>query len=125
MSSLCFQTNVLAKFVDIIGIFFYTYSLILCVVALYINYQRSKLDYRRKINSTLRHSSLITKISGIALNRGVKHTHNHERPQKLFHGGQRRHLYMVFRLLAKQCKRTFTKHFNLFKPQRNCAMLGQ
>jgi len=54
---LCFQTNVLAKFVDITGIFFYTYALILCVIALYINYQRSKLDYRRKINSTLRHSS--------------------------------------------------------------------
>ena len=30
---------------------------ILCVIALNINYQRSKLGYRRKINSTLRHSS--------------------------------------------------------------------
>jgi len=28
-----------------------------CVIALNINYQRSKLGYRRKTNSTLRHSS--------------------------------------------------------------------
>ena len=53
----CFQTNVLAKFVDIIGMFFYTHSLILCVIALNLNYQRSKLRYRRKMNSTLQHSS--------------------------------------------------------------------
>jgi len=32
-------------------------TLILCVSSLNINYQRSKLGYRRKINSTLRHSS--------------------------------------------------------------------
>jgi len=32
--------------------------LILCVIALNTNYQRSKLGYRRKIKSTLRHSSL-------------------------------------------------------------------
>jgi len=31
--------------------------LILCVIALNINYQRSKLGYRRRTNSTLRHSS--------------------------------------------------------------------
>jgi len=31
--------------------------LILCVVALNINYQRSKLGYQRKTNSTLRHNS--------------------------------------------------------------------
>ena len=31
--------------------------LISCVIALNVNYQRSKLGYRRKINSTLRHSS--------------------------------------------------------------------
>jgi len=34
----CFQTNLLAKFVDIICIFFYIHSLILCVIALNINY---------------------------------------------------------------------------------------
>jgi len=32
-------------------------------------------------------------------------------------------LHMVFRLLAKQCKRTFTKHFTFSKPQRKCVML--
>jgi len=31
--------------------------LILCVIVLNINYQRTKLGYRRKIHSTLRHSS--------------------------------------------------------------------
>ena len=41
---------------------YYAYSstctpLDLCVIALNINYQRSRLRYRRKINSTLRHSS--------------------------------------------------------------------
>jgi len=40
----------------------YAYSstralLILCVIALNINYQRSKLGFRRKIHSTLPHSS--------------------------------------------------------------------
>jgi len=52
-----FQTKILAKFVDTICTFFHTHSLILCVIALYINYQRSKLRYRRKINSLLRHRS--------------------------------------------------------------------
>jgi len=83
-----------------------------------------RLSEENKLNATTQ-QFITAKISGIALNRGVKHIHNHERPQKLFHGGQRRHLYMVFGLLAKQCERTFTKHFNLFKPQRKCAMLGQ
>jgi len=50
----------------------YAYSstrtlLILCVIALNINYQRSRLGYRRKINSTLQHSSSSPKISGCAL----------------------------------------------------------
>jgi len=52
-----YQNNVLAKFVDTISIFFYTYSLILCVNALNINYQHSKLGYRRKLQSTLRRNS--------------------------------------------------------------------
>jgi len=34
-------------------------------------------------------------------------------------------LLIVFRLLAKQYKRTFKKHFSLSKQQRKCAMLGQ
>jgi len=42
-------------------------SLILCVIALNINYQRSNLGYWRKINSVRRHSS-------------------HGRPQKFFQG---------------------------------------
>ena len=51
------QTNFLAKFVDI-----YAYSstptpLILCVIAPNINYQRSKVGYRRKLNSVLRQRS--------------------------------------------------------------------
>ena len=53
----CFQTNVLVKFVDIICIFPTRTPLILCVIALNINYQRSKLGYWRKINSFLRHRS--------------------------------------------------------------------
>jgi len=51
MSYSCFQINVLAEFLDIIWIFFYMQSHYLT------NYQRSKLWYRRKMNSTLRHSS--------------------------------------------------------------------
>jgi len=31
--------------------------LILCVIELNVNYQRSRLGYRRKIHSTLQHSS--------------------------------------------------------------------
>jgi len=46
----------LAKFVDTMCIFFYAHSFILCVIEFITNYQRSKLGYRRKINSTLRHS---------------------------------------------------------------------
>ena len=59
MSYSCLQTNDLAKFVDIICIFFYTpaHPLILCVIALNTNYQRSKLGYRRKTNSVPRHRS--------------------------------------------------------------------
>ena len=47
----CYESNVLAKFVDIISVFFYTHS------PYFINSQRSKLGYRRKIHSMLRHSS--------------------------------------------------------------------
>jgi len=48
MSYSCFQTNVLAEFVDITGIFFYRHSLVLCVIALNTNYQRSTLGCRGK-----------------------------------------------------------------------------
>jgi len=42
--------------VDIVCIFFYIHSpYFMCHCT--INYQRSKLGYRRKTNSTLRHSS--------------------------------------------------------------------
>jgi len=40
-------------------------------------------------------------------------------------GGNVDILLMVFRLLAKQYKRTFAKHFTLSKPQRKCTILGQ
>jgi len=53
----CFQANVLAKFVDIICIFVSTHSLNLCVIELNINYPYSRLGYRKKIHSTLRHSN--------------------------------------------------------------------
>jgi len=48
----------------------YAYSsthtlLISCVIALNINYQRCKLGYRKKIHSTLRHSS--SKLQNIRL----------------------------------------------------------
>jgi len=51
----CFQTNVLAKFFDTICIFFYIHSPYF--IALNINYHRSKLGYRRKLHSTLRHNN--------------------------------------------------------------------
>jgi len=31
--------------------------IIFCVIALNLNYQRSKLEYRKKLNSVLRHRS--------------------------------------------------------------------
>jgi len=52
----CFQTNVLAKFVGIICIFVYTHFLNLWVIELNVNYQRSRLGWR-KMHSTPRHSS--------------------------------------------------------------------
>ena len=68
-----FQTNVLAKFFDIICVFFYTCSpYFMCH---YTEYKLSALQggYRRKINSTLRHSSFISaKISGCVLKQGSK-----------------------------------------------------
>jgi len=46
-----FPNNVLAKFVDKICIFFYThYPSFMCVIALNIYYQRSKLDIGGKQN---------------------------------------------------------------------------
>jgi len=72
----CIQTNVLAKFVDIICIFFYTqtHSLILCVIALNLNCQCSKLGYRRKLNSMLHRSSKLQNFDCV-LKKGSK-THS-------------------------------------------------
>ena len=64
----------------------YAYSSIrtplnLCVTALNINSQRSRLRYRRNINSTLRRSSIsqLRKYLASRENRGVKHTHHRVR----------------------------------------------
>jgi len=46
-----------------------------CVISLNRNYQHSTLGYRRKIKSTLRHSSSTAKISGCAWKPGSK-THS-------------------------------------------------
>jgi len=62
----CLQTTILVKFVDIICIIFYTHS------PYFINYQRSKLGYRRKMNSTLRQQFITAKIPGCALKQGSK-----------------------------------------------------
>jgi len=58
--------------------------LILCVIALNINYQRSTLGYRRKIHSTLRHSQQFKTaiISGCALKQRSK-THSSVRQSNL------------------------------------------
>ena len=45
-----------------------------------------RLAEENKLNATTQ-QFITAKISGIVLNSGVKHTHNHKRPQKLFHGG--------------------------------------
>ena len=72
----CFQINVLAKFVDTVCVFFCTHSLNLYVTALTTNYQRSRLRYRRKFNSTaMTQQFRIAKISGCALKQGSK-THS-------------------------------------------------
>jgi len=48
--------------------------------ALNINYQRSKLEYRRKIHSTLQHSSSkLKKYQAARWNRGVKQIHHYVR----------------------------------------------
>jgi len=73
----CFQTNVLWSLLT-----WHAYSpthtpLNLCAIALNINYQRSRLGFRLKINSTLRHSSsLLQKYQAARYCRGVKHTHH-------------------------------------------------
>jgi len=40
-------------------------------------------------------------------------------------GGNVDNLLIVFRLVSMQCKRTFTEHFTLSKPQRKCPVLRQ
>jgi len=79
----CFQTNVLAKFVDAICIFFYTHSpYFMRHCTEYKLYQRSTLGYRRKINSTLRQPFITAKISGCTLKQGSK-THSSLRQSNL------------------------------------------
>ena len=75
------------KFVDIICIFFYIHSpYFMCHRTEYrLNYQRSKLGYRRKTNSTLRHQQFITataKISDCVLKQGSE-THSSPRQSNL------------------------------------------
>jgi len=70
----CFQTNVLAKFVDIICIFSTSTSLILYVIALNINHQCSKAVEEKQ---TQRYDTAVhnCKISGCALKQGIE-THS-------------------------------------------------
>ena len=72
----CFQTKVLAKFVDIIGIFFYTHSpYFMCHCT---EYKLSELQVRiseeNKLNATTQ-QFITAKISGCVLKRGSK-THS-------------------------------------------------
>jgi len=78
----CFQTNVLAKFVDTICIFFSTHCpYFMC---LYTEYKLSALQVRmsEKIHSTLRHHLTTTNIPGYALKQGSE-THSSLRQSKL------------------------------------------
>jgi len=68
----CFQMNVLPKFVDILCIFFYTHSLILCVIALNIKYQRSKPERWREILNPTTQQFITAKMSGSLLKKGSK-----------------------------------------------------
>jgi len=76
----CFQTDVLAKFVDTICIFFYTHSpYFICHCTEYELYQRSELGYRRNIHNAMTQHFITAKISGCALKQGSKHTHHYVR----------------------------------------------
>jgi len=75
-SQSCFQTNVLAKFVDIICIFFYNHSpYFMCHCTEYkLSALQVRLSVENKLNTTTR-QLLAAKISGCALNQGSK-THS-------------------------------------------------
>ena len=81
MSYSCFQTNVLAKFVDTMCIFLYTHS-ILCVIALNITIRASSSDIGGKY--TRHHDAAVhtAKLSGCALKQGSK-THSSLRQSNL------------------------------------------
>jgi len=70
--------NVLAKFVNIICIFFYTHS-VFCVIALNIKLSTLQVRISEETKLNAMTQQLITaKISGCASkNRGVKHTHHY------------------------------------------------
>jgi len=74
----CFQTNVLAKFVDIVCIFFdinSPYFMFHCT-----EYELSALQVRHsgknKLNTTTQ-QFITAKITGCALKKGMKHTHHY------------------------------------------------
>ena len=72
----CFQTNVLAKFVDIICIFFYTHSShIMCHCTEYkLSAIQIRISEENKLNATTQHF-ITAKISGCALKQ-VSKTHS-------------------------------------------------
>jgi len=80
MSFPCFQTNVLAKFVDIIYIFFYIHSpyFIRRCTEYKISALQVRLSEKKKLNPTTQ-QFITAKITGCAQNRGVKHTHHYVR----------------------------------------------
>jgi len=67
----CFQTNVLAKFVDIIRIFFYIHSpYFMCRCSEYkLSALQVRLSEKNKLNATTQ-QFIIAKISGCALKQG-------------------------------------------------------
>ena len=69
----CFQTNVLAAFLDIICTIFCTQSLYFCVIALNMNYQPSRLGYwrKKKLNATTQ-QFITAKISDCEWKQGRK-----------------------------------------------------
>jgi len=79
----CFQTNVLAKFVDIVCIFFYIHSLYFMCRC--IEYELSALQVRlsekKKLNATAQ-QFITAKITGCALKQGNE-THSSLRQSNL------------------------------------------
>ena len=78
-SYLCFQTNVLAKFFDIICIFFYTHSpYFMCHCTEYkLLALQVRISEENKLTVAIQ--EFITAKFGCVLKRGVKHTHHYVR----------------------------------------------